>query len=391
MRRFALAGSIAALTACGLTFSPGDYEAPGTTTDAGVLPDVTPPPPDTGARVETGPVDAGGPPTRVALFAGRREAVAGENAGMVSVAETMLTTIDSAGALGKFTFDPPPPSGGAWTHAALLGGEVFVHTASTAVHAPLGDRISGAWQTIAFGEAPDNGLKPWVLDPHGALSGTGAGGKIVALETPRPYLARFVDGGVEWAKINVATPVARRNTTLARVGSHVYVLGGETPGTGIPAVDIVGHSEVEVASLSESGEPGDFKTTTALPALDDGGAYAVYAPITATTSDRLFVLGGLTSSASSSSLGDVALVAKVKDDGALDAWTVLPKLPSVMNAFAAVVTPEWLVVYGGENAPSKVTDDVYRLAIHADGSYGTSWEHAGALPARRGNIVGVTY
>jgi hypothetical protein len=39
----------------------------------------------------------------------------------------------------------------------------------------------------------------------------------------------------------------------------------------------------------------------------------------------------------------------------------------------------------------QATDVVLRLALHADGTFGSAWETAGHLPAARAGIVGVTY
>lgn len=385
MRRVAIATLLVAATACGLTFSPGDYEAPALA-DSGVLGDViVPPPPDTGARVEAGPIDAGPPPARIALFAGRREAVAGETGSAVNVAETMLTTLDRAGDLGKFTFDAPPPAAAQWTHALFAGGTVYVNGTGIVASASLGERV-GTWTSIGFPGAPESSWRPWMLDPRGPL-GTGAA----------TYFGSISDGGISgWTKLSGTPTVARIATTLIRAGSFVYVVGGNTPGGLFPPPfgdqELLSHPEVEVAKLGDDAEPSTFHTTTALPSLGDGGGAGVFAPIGAGTSDRIFLLGGLATTAASS-LSDRALTAKIKDPatGDLDTWTALPTLPSVMNAFAAVVTPDWLVVFGGETAPGKTTDTIYRLAIHADGTFGSAWESAGSLPAKRSSLVGVTY
>lgn len=377
--------------ACGLAFSPGDYRepsevAPATSNDGsasvnegGVLPN------------EGGNVDAGPTRTKIALFAGRRDGLPGETGSQVTIAETMLTSIGSDGTLGPIAFDAPPAPAGLWTHAVLAGGEIHLYSAGTLVHAPFTDHVSGSWTSAAVPSPPDTGVKGWVLDAHGLLSGRASAGS-----NTQTWGAAFADGGIaSWLNLGAKTTVVRGNSRLFRAGDHVYIAGGETPGSerenGEP---VTGHPEIEVARLGANGEPGDFHATASLPALPslDGGAYATFEPVAATSPDHVYLLGGLTTS-NASSLADVVVAAKIKDatTGDLDPWVVLPKLPAPMSGFAAVVTPAWLVVFGGQVTGGKTTAAIVRLAIHADGTFGTTWETAGELPGGRSAIVGVTY
>jgi hypothetical protein len=396
VRRFAIAFLSMAPAACGLAFSPGDYResgeaAPGLGLDGSVNPN------DAGPTPNEGAVDAGPARTRIALFAGRRDAVAGETSG-INVAETMLTWIDADGNLGPFTFDAPPPVASQWTHAALIDGKIYVHTATGIAIAPFTDRVAGAWAVLPIPSpsAAQSGLRPWALNSRGLHSGRATGPES---DPSAWFIAYDGDAGVgAWTTVAAQTAVVRGNTRLVKGGDNVYLVGGETPeflsGT---TSEIPAHSEVEVAKLDANGELGDFHATTALPEVGDAGAFATFDPVAVASADHLYLLGGLTAS-NVAGLTDVALGAKIKDatTGDLDSWTVLPKLPQPMNGFAAVITPSWLVVFGGQGhgdtaTTVRATDVVLRLALHADGTFGSSWETAGHLPAARATIVGVTY
>lgn len=390
MRRSAIALLLfSASAACGLAFSPGDYREPGES-DAGPILDGNVIIVEGGPN-EGGAVDAGPTRTNIALFAGRRDPVSGE-AAQVAIAETMLTSIDSTGALGPITFDAPPPTPAAWTHAGILAGRVYVHNASTLAFAPFTDHVNGGWNSAPIPAANPAGLRPWVLDSFGALSGRPSGDGTA-------YVATFADGGVgAWTALSATATVVRGNTRLVLGGTNVYIVGGDTPASeDNTAPAIPAHAEIEVGKLvGDGGDLGDFHTTTSLPAVGDGGAFAAFDPIAVASADHLYVLGGNTTAAA---VTDQAFAAKVKDPktGDLDAWVTLPKLPQPMNGFAAVVTPSWLVIVGGQLAASKpedkptTTDVILRLAIKPDGTFGTSWETAGRLPSGRSAVVGVTY
>lgn len=392
MRRLAIALLLFTATACGLAFSPGDYREPNEAAP-NPSPDGSAIDGDGGSRPaeDGGPIDAGPTRTRIALFAGRRDALPGETGTQVTIAETMLTSIDSDGTLGPIAFDAPPPSATLWTHAALAGGTIYLHTSTALAHAPFTDRVSGAWAVSPIPAAPSAGVKGWMLDAHGLLSGRAS----AADSNPQAWSAAFVDGGVApWLNLGAKTAVARGNTRLVRAGDHVYIVGGDTPALTNEDDPIPSHSEVEVAKLGADGEPSDFHTTTSLPTFD-GGAYATFDPIAVASADHVYLLGGLTTS-SAASLSDVTCAAKIKDaaTGDLEPWSLLPKLPQPMNGFAAVVTPAWLVVFGGQTgsgSAAKASASILRLAIHADGTFGGSWETAGELPGGRSSIVGVTY
>lgn len=381
--------------ACGLAFSPGDYREPGDPTPDGSV--STTDGSSSGTIGEGGPNgdDAGPTTTRIALFAGRRDALPGETGTQVAIAETMLTSIRSDGTLGPFRFDTPSPTNTSWTRGALVGGEIFLQTNTALVHAPFTDRVSGAWTTATIPPGQP-GVKAFVVDAHGVLSGRQLNGT-----NAQAWAAAFTDAGpLTWLNLGAKTVVDRGNSTLVRAGDNVYIVGGETPekvvddGGSSETIDAMSaHAEVEVAKLDANGEPGDFHTTTSLPPVGDSSAFAIFEPVAIASADHVYLLGGLISPASTS-FTDTVVATKIKDGatGDLDAWAVLPKLPHPMNQFAAVVTPSWLVVFGGQMAGNKTASTVLRLAIHADGTFGTSWETAGDLPnGGRSAIVGVTY
>jgi hypothetical protein len=396
VRRVAIALLSMAPAACGLAFSPGDYresgEAPrGLDIDGSVAPN------DAGPTPSEGGLDAGPLRTRIALFAGRRDALPGEASG-INVTETMLTWVDSGGNVGPFTFDAPPPLAAQWTNAALIDGQIYVHTSTAVALAPFTDHVAGAWTALPIPTptTAQSGVRPWVLDSRGLYSGraTSPG------SDPSAWFVGYGgDAGIgAWSTLTAQTAVPRGNARLVKAGDNVYLVGGDTPGFLGGTIGIIpAHSEVEVAKLGANGELGDFHTTTALPAIGDGGAFATLDPVAVANADHLYLLGGLTA-AGVAGLTDVALGAKIQDPttGDLDAWTVLPKLPQPMNGFAAVITPSWLFVFGGQSrGPTadtlRATDVVLRLALHADGTFGSAWETAGHLPAARATIVGVTY
>lgn len=406
MRRSAIALFFATSAACGVAFSPGDYRESGETTldgSAGAVDGSS-----SGAAIDAGSsgVDGGPTRTRVALFAGRRDALPGESGSQIAIAETLLTSIGSDGTLGPFAFDAPSPTNTAWLRGGLVGEtretrEIYLQTSTAFVHAPLNDRV-GAWISGAIAPTPQPGIKPFIVDSHGILAGRSLG--TITTSDPQTWAVTFVDAGpMTWQKTSARAGVDRGNATLARAGDHVYLVGGETSekittdGGAIERTPAApAHAEVEVAKLDANGLPGDFHLTSSLPASGDGGAFAVFEPVTATSADHVYLLGGLATT-NANSLTDLAFAAKIKDaaTGDLDPWVALPKLPQAMTQFAVVATPSWLVVFGGQLAAAaggKASATVLRLAIHADGTFGTSWETAGTLPTGgRAAIVGVTY
>jgi hypothetical protein len=389
MKRAVLIALLALPIACGITYAPGDFL--GSATDGGRS-DAAPTTSDaTQPRVD-GSGDSAAPPggTRVLLLAGRRDGVTGETGDPVTIGETITTTIAPDGTLGAWGFDAPPPAG-IWTHAAIAGGQLFVHNLDVVARASFTDHITGAWSSVAITKVPATGVRPWVLDERGLTSGR----SIENGGSDQAWAAPYADGGVgAWAHGPAHLSVARGDSTLVRAGNVVYAVGGHGP-----VIDFVGNvsptgeSAIEAAPLNADGTLGDFVSTTPLPVVGDSGTlFAVNAPIAVASADHLFLLGGLTTP-KAASLTDVALGTKIHDPatGAIDPWVLLPRLPQPMTGFAAVVTPTFVFVFGGTDSTGKALDAVLRLPINADGSFGAKWESAGTLPGGRAGIVAVTY
>jgi len=381
--RTALVGLLVGSVACGLVFSPGDYgDSPALEpeADTGVTtPDVAPP-------VDSAS-DASLPSTRIMLFAGRRDALPGEPSS-VNVAETMRTTLSPSGELGPWTFDVPPSQMTTWTRGLLAGETLLLQSTSVFLATTFADdHISGAWRALPPPGVPESYLRAWLVSDAGL---TAAGGQAGGVFTTNVYVASFdlADGGIEpWQKVPSKLVTPRGDVTLLRHVDHLYALGGRESTSSL----VPGSDEVEVARFGADGSLGDFAATTKLvDPTADAASFGVLLPVVTAGAGHVFVLGGQTTSLTSS-LSDVALAAKIDAaSGNLGPWVALPKLPAPMSGAAALVVGDKVLVFGGSLGSSQ-SGDILALSIGANGVFDTAWKKIGTLPGPRSGLAAVVY
>lgn len=358
-RRSLLCALLLAPLACTVATSVSEQptNVPSPSGDSGTDPELDP-------SVTDASVDAGVGSVRVALFGGFAiswRVDAGRNK-QNEVPETMLTSIAADGTVGPITFDSAPPPGGPWTAASLQNGTVYLHNFYHIVYAGFTGHVTTAWMPMNWPAEWPAG-SGWLLTPRGFESGS----------TPDSNGASFFapfegDGGLgAWTQVSNHTAPPDVSTFL-QVGDKVYAVGGE-PG-------------VTMTTRTPTGDLGEFVPTSSAPKVDGYGA-----PVLVSNGDFIFRVARYDNPA------DFVLAAPITASGALDPWARLPSLPSKRTGFAAVATKSWLFVFGGlgPTLEGDPTDDILRLAIHADGSFGTAWEKAGSLPAPRAGLVAITY
>jgi len=368
--------------ACGLAFAPGDFAESDTMP---AVPDASPVPPDV-APGDSGAVDGDASSTRIVVFAGRRDPVAGEP-GPVDVAETMRTTLSASGDLGPWTFDVPPPQSASWTRAVLSGERFLLQSRSVLLTVRFaGSNLVPEWRTLPAPGLPEGLMRPWLVSDDSLVV---AGGQSEGLFTTNVFSAAIhPDGGVDgWQTVTSKLVKARGEVTLLRHGDFLYAIGGRDNGSS----SAPGRDEVEVARFGADGALGPFAATTNLvdPAAD-AATFGVFAPTVTAGAGHLFVIGGQRS-ASSGSTTDIAIAAKIDEaTGELGAWRALPKLPAPMNGAAAVVASDSVLVFGG-SLGSTFSDGVLALSIGPNGSFGTEWKKIGSLPGPRAGLAALVY
>jgi hypothetical protein len=397
----------AALVGCGLLASPGDYTSGGTTDD-----------PDAGdASIETTPLADGQTPPpdavvlpdgfvvpssigTIALMAGSRDPTSADDVPAWS-ADAWSGVLAADGSIAAWRIELAAPISGPFDSAGLVTGTwVLVNngfgidsTRGTAVQTTKwGPGIVGDWKAAAANGAP-GGLVEFTRAFYGAhcfyIGGTRTnpgvdGGPATTFFTKEAHLSTVVpatpDLGAS-ADTGIQLNDARSRPGVIIRDGAAYVVGGRAP---VGPAGVSGSVEMANVDLAT----GTLQAFAEQPALmNAGSAYQVISPSLAIANGYLFVAGGRSNNVGAPT--DVALSARIKADGTLDAFQNVTTLPTPLHDFAFVAVKGRLYIAGGVTTTTR-TDAVYSATIKADGTL-SAWRAETKLPSPRSDFVALTY
>jgi hypothetical protein len=180
------------------------------------------------------------------------------------------------------------------------------------------------------------------------------------------FCAMNADGSVgSWTSTTSLPSERFWHTTLAYNG-FLYVVGGFS---GTTMLD-----EVLYAPLNADGSVGSWSATASLPfgrAIHNSAVHNGF----------VYVLGGGTFNPNFTVLDDV-LVAPLRGDGSVGAWSATTSYPSVIAQSSSAIHDGHLYVTGGTPDGFTVASETRFAPLNADGTVG-GWSTGPALPAGR--------
>jgi len=165
---------------------------------------------------------------------------------------------------------------------------------------------------------------------------------------------------IGWELESTSLPINVRGSSSIITKNRVYILGGSTSWP-TPI------STVLTAPISVEGIIGNWSIAGSLP-------IAIRSAQTVLIGDYIYIIGGYGSSASLSTVYS----AKIKSDGTIECWTQMASLPSVLYNSSSVCTKDRIYLLGGLTTSSVAT--VYTASILKEGKLG-SWTTSTSLPA----------
>lgn len=178
-------------------------------------------------------------------------------------------------------------------------------------------------------------------------------------------------------------PAAVRGAAILRVGDWLYVLPGSTR-------DFAPTDETWLAPIQADGTIGEIVRGPPRPLLYTHGGTLVRA------GDRLYGIGGITSTTRGGSRSEVVFSGALDADGVVREWTLEPSLLVGRENPAVVAVGETLLVIGGTNADKASTATTAEATYREGGALRpwtelwrglTAWSAGGAAAARVGDFV----
>lgn len=375
---------ISLVVACGITFSPGDYSAPGETSPV-VGNDASTNAPETSAVVDGGleasvTKETGAPPPslHVLLFAGTKDKEVDAN-------DVWSAPVDDTGTVGAFEYLQPTPLSKPLQAVAMVNGRlltVLQGSSSRVVQsADFAGGFTSAWTTAVVPNPPTTSYgsffaKTSLIVVGGQTSDQvddGAGGT-TTVTTNHPELYVNQATGAQYPTPNNETsttklPAGVFSPTIAIYKDFAFVWGQGDKKDQATAI--------YAGKLDDTAGLTSVTTTTALPANEPP-----LSPIACAGEGRLFVAGGTNSAKSYSADINEAT-------GALGTWKNGPDLPGNRSAAGCAVIRGYLYLFGGR-IPA-ITNQILRSKIASDGSMGTWETTAQTLIGNRANVFALTY
>ncbi len=223
---------------------------------------------------------------------------------------------------------------------------------------PQLDGTTGTWQTL--NTLPAATFETRAVAYNGYLYNSGGSG---AANLSTVYNAQINNDGTigPWTALT-ALPALRYGHVMTVVQGYLVVMGGSDGSNPI--------STVYSVKIKSDGTIGTWATLATMPET-------IYAGVTATYNDYIFVAGG--SNLAGTTQTSTAYSVQVKPDGTLGTWNTLNTLPSLVYRSAMVAANGYLFLMGGQVVGS-VLSTVYSAPIKADGTIGT-WATLNTLPA----------
>ncbi len=193
------------------------------------------------------------------------------------------------------------------------------------------------------------------------------------------------------SKSDYALPVARTNLSLVAYNGFLYAIGGEdsscTSGNGTGDGGVC--NTVYIAKLGANGEPQLWNPTST-----DKSTWTYWYQDTGLTSprsftaavayeNRMYLLGGKTSSGGTPSIVNTAQIADITADGKLGSWSSSTTLPYNDYGYGATIYNSQIYLVGGSSAIGGAPlSSVYYNKINSDGSL-NSWAQTSSLSGGR--------
>ena len=240
----------------------------------------------------------------------------------------------------------------------LLGGDVNGTYSSAVFTAPINtDGTLGEWTTsnslpanVSLSQAIVTKDRVYLLG--GVTNGAYSATVYTAPINPDGTLGVWTTGSPLPTAVSYSQAIVTKN--------KVYLLGGYSNGSY--------YSTVYTAPISADGTLGEWTTGTSLPV-------AVASSQSVVTKDRVYLLGGYTSSGFTSTV----YTAPISADGTLGAWTTGTPLPIDLYDSQAIVIEGRVYLLGGHIDGSR-SSAVFTAPINPDGTLG-AWTTSTSLPA----------
>ena len=288
----------------------------------------------------------------------------GGHTGSAYSSTVYTASINADGTLGTWTTATSLPGTVAYSQSIvtkdrvyLLGGIINGTFSSTAYTAPISaDGTLGTWTAATSLPGTVSQPQAIVTKDRVYLLGGYTGSASSSTVYTAPILA---DGTLGTWTTATSLPGTVYGSQAIVTKDRVYLLGG--------IINDAYSSTVYTAPILADGTLGTWTAATSLPGT-------VYYSQAIVTKDRVYLLGGYTGSASSSTV----YTAPINADGTLGTWTTATSLPGTVGYSQAIVTKDRVYLLGGyiNNASSST---VYTAPILADGTLGT-WTTATSLP-----------
>ncbi len=186
-------------------------------------------------------------------------------------------------------------------------------------------------------------------------------------------------------------PAPRGKLSLVAYNGFLYAIGGEDAsctaanGTGDNGVC----NTVYIAKLGANGEPQMWHPTDSNKSnwtywYRDSNLSSPRSGIKAVAySNRLYLMGGITSSSGSLSIANTTQIADLTPNGRLGAWSSSTTLPYAAYGYTSLAYNDRLYLIGGASSiGGQPLASVYYNKINADGSL-NSWQQTTSMPSGR--------
>ncbi len=171
-------------------------------------------------------------------------------------------------------------------------------------------------------------------------------------------------------------PVSLHLTSSFVYKNKVFVTGG-SPTTQSPTPV----TSIYTANINNDGTLSEWVLNTATLPI------GLYQHATIVAKDRLYVIGGFSSS---STLSSAVYTATLSENGVLGNFTLSGNLPGPLGAVRATVIGQYIYTIGGSVESQTSTNKIYRTTINTDGSL-DAWTQQGTIPSlATGNCIFVT-
>ena len=276
--------------------------------------------------------------------------------GTGSVSSVYTAPINADGTLGAWSTTTSLPGVISSAEAFVTKNRVYVlsgyigtpytNPVATVYTAPINsDGTLGAWTTGTSLPVALQELASVVTKNRVYLIGGYSSGFTVASVYTAPINA---DGTLGTWVSATSLPQVMRGVNLVVTKNRIYVIGGYNDGNSLTAV--------YSATITMDGVIGPWVTGPTLP-------IGIFKSQTIVTKNRVYLLGGCTTSAAISSV----YISTISDEGILGSWVAGTALPGALYASSSVVTKNRIYLLGGLYNFGNYSTSVVYTAVVSEG------------------------